>query len=443
MTLMMGSSWIRDPGLAEVGERRIKWTKNFTPVLIRVLERFRKEKPLSGVRIGACLHITTETAILVEVLEEGGAKVSICASNPMSTQDDVAAALAARGTGVYAFRGQTAREYYECIGRVLAEKPQITIDDGADLISTIHKLYYGIESEELKYMKPIIGGLDVKELLGRMIGGCEETTTGVLRLRALARDGKLLYPVVAVNDAESKKLFDNPIGTGQSALDGVIRATGMLLAGREVVVVGYGNVGSGIAQRLRGMGARVTVVEASPIRALRALMDGFAVENMRRAAMHGELLITATGNISVIRGEHFKLMRDGAILANAGHFDVEIDKRDLEAMSIRKEKILSCIEMYVRKDGKRLYLLGEGRLVNLVCAEGHPSDVMDMSFSLQALSAEYLARNRGKLPIDVLEVPGELDELVARLKLESMGAEVENLTPEQINYLRSWEPGSK
>jgi adenosylhomocysteinase len=441
--LMKGTSWIKNPDLAEVGERRIEWTKNFTPVLMRILERFRREKPLSGVRIGACLHVTTETAILVEVLEEGGAEVSICASNPMSTQDDVAAALAARGTKVYAFRGQTTREYYECIGHVLADEPQITIDDGADLISTIHKLYYGIESEELKYVRPIIGGLDIRELLGRMIGGCEETTTGVLRLRALARDGKLLYPVIAVNDAESKKLFDNPIGTGQSALDGVIRATGMLLAGRDVVVVGYGNVGSGIAQRLRGMGARVTVVEASPIRALRALMDGFAVESMRRAAAHGELFITATGNISVIRGEHFKLMRDGAILANAGHFDVEIDKRDLEDMSIRKERILPCIDMYVLEDGRRIYLLGEGRLVNLVCAEGHPSDVMDMSFSLQALSAEYLAKNRGKLPVDVLNVPRELDELVARLKLESMGAEVEELTPQQINYLRSWEPGSK
>ena len=440
---MKGTSWIKNPDLAEVGERRIEWTKNFTPVLMRILERFRREKPLSGVRIGACLHVTTETAILVEVLEEGGAEVSICASNPMSTQDDVAAALTARGTKVYAFRGQTTREYYECIGHVLADEPQITIDDGADLISTIHKLYYGIESEELKYLRPIIGGLDIRELLGRMIGGCEETTTGVLRLRALARDGKLLYPVIAVNDAESKKLFDNPIGTGQSALDGVIRATGMLLAGRDVVVVGYGNVGSGIAQRLRGMGARVTVVEASPIRALRALMDGFAVESMRRAAAHGELFITATGNISVIRGEHFKLMRDGAILANAGHFDVEIDKRDLEDMSIRKERILPCIDMYVLEDGRRIYLLGEGRLVNLVCAEGHPSDVMDMSFSLQALSAEYLARNRGKLPVDVLNVPRELDELVARLKLESMGAEVEELTPQQINYLRSWEPGSK
>ncbi len=441
--LMTRASWIRDPGLSEIGERRIEWTRNFTPVLMRVLERFRRERPLNGVRIGACLHVTTETAILVEVLEEGGAEVSICASNPMSTQDDVAAALAARGTKVYAFRGQTAREYYECIGHVLANEPQITIDDGADLISTIHKLHYGMESEELEYVKPMISDLDVRELVGRMIGGCEETTTGVLRLRALARMGKLLYPVIAVNDAESKKLFDNPIGTGQSALDGVIRATGMLLAGRDAVVVGYGNVGSGIAQRLRGMGARVTVVEANPIRALRALMDGFAVESMMRAAVHGELFITATGNISVIRGEHFKLMRDGAILANAGHFDVEIDKKDLEALSIKKERILPCINVYVLEDGRRLYLLGEGRLVNLVCAEGHPSDVMDMSFSLQALSVEYLAKNRGKLSINVLDVPSELDELVARLKLESMGAEVEELTQGQINYLRSWEPGSR
>ncbi|RLF98171.1 MAG: adenosylhomocysteinase, partial [Thaumarchaeota archaeon] len=258
-----------------------------------------------------------------------------------------------------------------------------------------------------------------------------------------ARDGKLLYPVIAVNDAKSKRLFDNPIGTGQSALDGVIRSTGMLLAGRDVVVVGYGNVGSGIAQRLRGMGARVTIVEVDPIRALKAAMDGFMVEPMRKAAAHGELFITATGNISVIRGEHFKLMRDGAILANAGHFDVEIDKRDLEKLSVRREKILPCVDMYVLEDGRRLFLLGEGRLVNLVCAEGHPTDVMDMSFSLQALSAEYLTKNRGNLPRDVMDVPREIDEIVARMKLESMGMELEELTEEQRRYLASWELGSR
>ncbi len=439
----MKEYWIKDLSLAKLGERRIEWTRNLLPVLSKILERFRKEKPLSGLRIGACLHITTETAILVEALEEGGAEVSICASNPMSTQDDVAAALAARGVKVYAFRGQSIQEYYHCIGYVLASEPEITIDDGADLISTIHKLYYGVESDELDYVKEITGDFDVKRVVESMIGGCEETTTGVIRLKAMASDGKLLYPVIAVNDAESKKLFDNPVGTGQSALDGVIRATGMLLAGRDAVVVGYGNVGSGIAQRLRGMGARVTVVEVNPIRALKALMDGFRVEPMRKAAAHGELFITATGNINVIRGEHFKSMKDGAILANAGHFDVEVNKKDLEKLSVRKERVLPCVDMYVLEDGRRLYLLGDGRLVNLVCAEGHPSDVMDMSFSLQALSAEYLAKNRGRVPVDVIDVPKEIDELVARLKLQDMGIELEELTEEQLKYLSRWELGSE
>ena len=439
----MKDYWVRDLSLAEFGRRRIEWSRNFMPVLSRILERFDREKPLKGVRVGACLHVTTETAILVEALRRGGAEVSICASNPMSTQDDVAAAMAEEGVRVYAFRGQSFEEYYRCIGYVLASEPELTIDDGADLISTIHKLYYGVESEELKHVREASGDLGVKRLVEEVIGGCEETTTGVLRLRAMARGGRLLYPVVAVNDAESKRLFDNPIGTGQSALDGIVRSTGALLAGRDAVVVGYGNVGSGIARRLRGMGARVTVVEVDPIRALKAAMEGFRVETMRRAASHGELFLTATGNISVIRGEHFKLMRDGAILANAGHFDVEIDKRDLEALSVRRERILPCVDMYVLGDGRRLFLLGEGRLVNLVCAEGHPTDVMDMSFSLQALSAEYLVRNRGRLPREVLDVPRELDELVAKLKLEAMGMELEELTEEQRRYLASWELGSR
>ncbi|MCD6341968.1 MAG: adenosylhomocysteinase, partial [Thaumarchaeota archaeon] len=312
-----------------------------------------------------------------------------------------------------------------------------------DLISTIHKLWYGVESRELSYIKDVIGGLDLKGYVKKIIGGCEETTTGVIRLKAMARSGKLLYPVIAVNDAESKKLFDNPIGTGQSALDGVIRATGMLLAGRDVVVVGFGNVGSGIASRLKGMGAKVTVVEVNPIRALKAAMEGFNVESMKKAATHGELFITATGDINVIREEHFKLMKNGAILANAGHFDVEISKKDLEDLSVRKEKTTSCIEQYILKDGRKIYLLGEGRLVNLVCAEGHPSDVMDMSFSLQALSAEYLANNKGKLLRDVLDVPRDLDEMVARLKLEAMGIEIEKLTEEQERYLMRWELGSE
>ncbi|MCD6235785.1 MAG: adenosylhomocysteinase [Thaumarchaeota archaeon] len=439
----MKEYWVKDLGLAGKGRKRIEWSRNLMPVLSKISERFEREKPLKGVRIGACLHITTETAILAEALVKGGAEVSLCASNPLSTQDDVAAAIAEEGIRIYAFRGETVEEYYRCLGYVLASEPNLTIDDGADLISAIHKLYYGIESKELGYVREAAGSIDVRNLVGEMLGGSEETTTGVMRLRAMAREGKLLYPVIAVNDAESKSLFDNPIGSGQSALDGVIRATGALLAGREAVVVGYGNVGSGIARRLRGMGARVTVVEVDPIKALRALMEGFNVEPMREAAKHGDLFITATGNISVIRREHFEVMKDGAILANSGHFDVEINKRDLEQLSVRKERITPCIDMYVLKDGRRLYLLGEGRLVNLVCAEGHPCDVMDMSFSLQALSAEHIAKNRGKLPVEVLDVPREIDELVARLKLESMGAAVEELTPEQIRYLSQWETGSE
>ncbi len=439
----MREYWVADLSLAEKGRRRIEWSRNLMPVLSRISERFEKEKPLKGVKIGACLHITTETAILAEALTRGGAEVSLCASNPLSTQDDVAAAIAEEGIRVYAFRGESVKEYYQCLGYVLASEPMITIDDGADLISAVHKLYYGIRSKELDYVRETAGELDAEKLVRSMMGGCEETTTGVIRLRAMAREGKLLYPVVAVNDAESKKLFDNPIGTGQSALDGVIRATGTLIAGKDVVVAGYGNVGSGIARRLRGMGARVTVVEVDPIKALRALMEGFNVESTKEAARHGDIFVTATGNVSVIRKEHFQVMKDGAILANSGHFDVEINRKDLEALSAGKERITSCIDMYVLKDGRRLYLLGEGRLVNLVCAEGHPCDVMDMSFSLQALSAEYIAKNRGKLPVKVLDVPREIDELVAKLKLEAMGVEIEELTPEQERYLAQWEIGSE
>ena len=434
---------MKDISLADRGRRRIEWARNLMPVLSKILDRFREEKPLRGLRIGACLHITAETAILAEALIEGGAEVSLCASNPLSTQDDVAAALAQSGVRIYAFRRQSVEEYYRCIGYVLASSPHITIDDGADLISTIHKLWYGVKSRELAYVQEILQDRDAQDLVREVIGGCEETTTGVIRLRAMAREGKLLYPVIAVNDADSKRLFDNPIGTGQSALDGVIRATGMLLAGRDAVVVGFGNVGSGIAHRLKGMGARVTVVEVDPIKALRAVMDGFNVESMKKAAEHGELFITATGDINVIRREHFEVMKDGVILANAGHFDVEINKKDLEELSVGKERIAPCIDMYVLKGGKRIYLLGEGRLVNLVCAEGHPYDVMDMSFSLQALSAKYLAENRGKLPKEVLDVPKDIDRFVARLKLESMGIELEELTEEQKNYLSRWEFGSE
>jgi len=434
--------WIKDRSLAEMGRKRIAWSETQMPVLVEIRRRFSEEKPLRNIRVGACLHITTDTGVLMRALAAGGAELYLCASNPLSTQDDVAAALVEEGVHVYAFRGQSEEEYYRCLGYVIASKPMITMDDGADLISTIHKLRYGIRTRELDYLKDIVDGMDFEELVNGIVGGSEETTTGVIRLKALAREKKLLYPVIAVNDAESKRLFDNPIGTGQSALDGIVRATNTLLAGRDTVVVGFGNVGSGIAYRLRGMGARVTVVEVDPIKALKAVMDGFNVEPMSRAARHGDLFITATGNINVIRREHFEVMRDGAILANAGHFNVEISVRDLEEISIRKERISDCIMRYVLRDGRRLYLLAEGRLVNLACAEGHPSEVMDMSFSLQALSARYLVENRGRLPRDVLRVPEEIDREVASLKLEAMGIEVERLTDEQRRYLSSWTLGT-
>ena len=438
----MREYWIKDQSLAERGRKRIAWSETQMPVLMEIRRRFSEEKPLRNIRVGACLHITTDTGVLMRALAAGGAELYLCASNPLSTQDDVAAALVEEGVHVYAFRGQTEEEYYRCLGYVIASKPMITMDDGADLISAIHKLRYGIRTRELDYLKDIVNGMDFEELVNGIVGGSEETTTGVIRLKALAREKKLLYPVIAVNDAESKRLFDNPIGTGQSALDGIVRATNTLLAGRDAVVVGFGNVGSGIAYKLRGMGARVTVVEVDPIKALKAVMDGFNVEPMSKAARHGDLFITATGNINVIRREHFEAMRDGAILANAGHFNVEISVRDLEEISIRKERISDCIMRYVLRDGRRLYLLAEGRLVNLACAEGHPSEVMDMSFSLQALSARYLVENRGRLPRDVLKVPEEIDREVAGLKLEAMGIEVERLTDEQKRYLSSWTLGT-
>jgi len=438
----MKEYWIRDRSLAERGRERIAWSETQMPVLMEIRRRFSEEKPLKGIRVGACLHITTDTGVLMRALAAGGAELYLCASNPLSTQDDVAAALVEEGVHVYGFRGQSEEEYYRCLGYVIASKPMITMDDGADLISTIHKLSYGVKARELDHLKDIVDGMDFEEIVNGILGGSEETTTGVIRLRALAREGKLLYPIIAVNDAESKRLFDNPIGTGQSALDGIIRATNTLLAGRDAVVVGFGNVGSGIARRLRGMGARVTVVEVDPIKALKAVMDGFNVEPMSRAARHGDLFITATGDINVIRREHFEVMRDGAILANAGHFNVEINLRDLEEISVRKERVSDCITRYVLRDGRRLHLLAGGRLVNLACAEGHPSEVMDMSFSLQALSARYLVENRGKLPRAVLMVPVEIDREVASLKLRAMGIEIERLTDEQRKYLSSWTLGT-
>ncbi len=413
---------VKDLSLAPQGRLKIDWAEAHMPVLMRIRQKFSKEKPLKGVKVSGCLHITKETAVLVRTVRAAGAETAWSGCNPLSTQDDVAAALAEEGVNVYGWRGLSKDDYYWCIEQALNHEPEVTVDDGADLVTTLHEKR--------------------KDLIKHVIGGTEETTTGVTRLRAMDREGVLHYPIIAVNDAQSKNLFDNPIGTGQSAIDGVIRATNVLFAGKNIVVVGYGQVGSGIAERARGLGARVTVVEANPIRALRAVMFGFNVAVMDDAAAMGEIFITATGDVGAIRGKHMEKMRDGAILANAGHFDVEISKSDLEGLAESRRTINYCMEEFKLKNGRRLYLLAEGRLVNLSCAEGHPSEVMDLSFSLQTLSILYLHQNRGKLPVSVLNLPAELDQEVGRLKLESMGFRAEPLTEEQVRYLSGWESGT-
>lgn len=413
---------VKDLSLAPQGRLKIDWAEAHMPVLMRIRQKFSKEKPLKGVKVSGCLHITKETAVLVRTVRAAGAETAWSGCNPLSTQDDVAAALAEEGVNVYGWRGLSKDDYYWCIEQALNHEPEVTVDDGADLVTTLHEKR--------------------KDLIKHVIGGTEETTTGVTRLRAMDREGVLHYPIIAVNDAQSKNLFDNPIGTGQSAIDGVIRATNVLFAGKNVVVVGYGQVGSGIAERARGLGARVTVVEANPIRALRAAMFGFNVAVMDDAAAMGEIFITATGDVGAIRGKHMEKMRDGAILANAGHFDVEISKSDLEGLAESRRTMNYCMEEFKLKNGRRLYLLAEGRLVNLSCAEGHPSEVMDLSFSLQTLSVLYLHQNRGKLPVSVLNLPAELDQEVGRLKLESMGFRAEPLTEEQVRYLSGWQSGT-
>ncbi|MEM2811739.1 MAG: adenosylhomocysteinase [Candidatus Bathyarchaeia archaeon] len=412
---------VKDLSLAERGEMLIEWASRHMPVLNKIAERFRDEKPLNGLRIGACLHVTKETAVLIKTLMDGGAKVALCGSNPLSTQDEVASALAKMGVRVYAWRGETTEEYYWCINQVIDFRPEITLDDGADLVTTIH--------------------LSRREALKHILGGTEETTTGVTRLKAMAERGVLGYPIIAVNNAYTKYLFDNRYGTGQSTIDGILRATNILLAGKTVVVCGYGWCGRGIAIRARGMGANVIVTEVNPIRALEAVMDGFQVMPLSRAAEIGDLFITATGNINVIRKEHMLRMKDGTILANSGHFNVEISLPDLEGISMSKRTIRPNLEEYTLKNGKRIYLLAEGRLVNLAAAEGHPSEVMDMSFSNQALCVEYLAKNPGMEP-KVYDVPKEIDEAVARLKLKAMGVEIDEMTEEQKKYVESWEPGT-
>ncbi len=411
---------IKDPSLAPSGRLQIEWAERHMPVVAKLIrERFNNSKPLKGLKIGLVLHVTKETAALVRTLVAAGASVRLAASNPLSTQDNVAAALVEQGIEVCAWRGMSENEYFDCIRWVCKWEPDIVVDDGGDLHATLHKEYEDIAS--------------------RIIGGTEETTTGVIRLRAMERDGVLKYPVIAVNNAKTKMMFDNRYGTGQSTIDGILRATNILIAGKVVVVAGYGWVGRGIALRAKGMGARrVIVTEVDPIKALEAVMDGFEVMPMKEAAKIGDIFITATGNKAVIRKEHFMVMKDGAILANAGHFNVEIWIPDLEELAVEKRKIRPHVTEYRLKDGRRLYLLAEGRLVNLVAAEGHPSEVMDMSFANQALAIEYLAKNKGKLKPALYNVPPEIDYEVARLKLASMGIEIDKLTPEQEKYLRSW-----
>jgi adenosylhomocysteinase len=417
----MEQSQVKDKSLAPQGRLQIEWAAKHMPVLNQIKIRFSKEKPLKGLTLGACLHVTKETAVLVEALVAGGAKVALCGSNPLSTQDDVAAALAEEGVHVFAWRGQNTPEYYQCIDKVLDYKPVITLDDGADLVGTLHSK----RTEQLK---------DVK-------GGTEETTTGVVRLRAMEKDGSLKYAIIAVNDAYTKYLFDNRYGTGQSTIDGIIRATNTLLAGKTFVVCGYGWCSRGIAMRAQGLGANVIVTEVRPVRALEAVMNGLRVMPMADAAAIGDIFVTATGDINVIRKEHMQKMRDGAIIANSGHFNVEISLKDLESLSKAKRTMRPNLEEYTLKDGKRLYLLAEGRLVNLAAAEGHPSEVMDMSFANQALCAEHLAKT-AKMTPKVYTVPSEIDDNVAELKLNAMGVTIDKLTPEQQKYLSAWEIGT-
>jgi adenosylhomocysteinase len=414
---------IKDKGLAKKGLLRIEWASMEMPVLRSIKEEFKKRKPLKGLRISACLHVTTETAVLMDTLKTGGAEVSLCASNPLSTQDDVAAALVEYfRIPVFAIKGEDKKTYYKHIKSALSIRPHITLDDGADLVSTIHK--------------------EERDLLRDIIGGTEETTTGVIRLRAMAEEGKLGYPIIAVNDAYTKHLFDNRYGTGQSTIDGILRATNRLIAGSTFVISGYGWCGKGVAMRAKGMGARVIITEIDPLRALEAVMDGFEVLPIEEASKIGDIFVTVTGDINVISERCFRLMKDGAIVANSGHFNVEIDIPGLKRLSRRRRVIRDFVEEFTLKNGKRIYLLGEGRLINLVAGEGHPSSVMDMSFANQALSVEYLTKNKGRLKPSVYRVPEDIDRKVANLKLKSMGIKIDRLSPEQEKYLHSWQMGT-
>lgn len=418
----MADCLVKDIALAEQGAQKIAWAEQNMPVLVKIRERFAEEKPLRSLRVSACLHVTKETAVLARTLVAGGAELRLCASNPLSTQDDVAAALAAEGIGVFAVNGMDSKAYYECLNNCLDLRPNITIDDGADLISEIHSKRTG--------------------LLGEVIGGQEETTTGVMRLRAMAADGALKYPVIAVNDARTKMFFDNRYGTAQSTVDGIMRATDLLLAGKTFVVAGYGWCGRGIAMRARGMGCRVIVTEVDAVRALEAHMDGFEAAGMKTAAAAGDFFVTSTGGKNVISREHFKLMKHGAVVGNSGHFNVEIDVPALEEMAVQKRQVREHVTEYAMAGGKKIFLLAEGRLLNLACATGHPSEVMQMSFANQALVAEYLAKSKGTMENKVYAVPKHIDDEVAALALREMGVEIDELTPEQSNYLQSWKEGT-
>lgn len=414
---------VRDIALAEKGALRTEWAGASMPVLKMIRQRFEKEKPLQNIKVAACLHVTTETANLMETLKAGGAEVFLCASNPLSTQDDVAAHLVKNlNISVFAIKGEDRETYYSHINAVIDRGPNVTMDDGADLVATLHS--------------------GRRDKLDNVVGGTEETTTGVIRLKSLAARGRLAYPIIAVNDADTKHLFDNRYGTGQSTIDGIIRATNRLLAGSCFVVCGYGMCGRGVAMRARGMGANVIITEVDPLRALEALMDGYRVMPMAEAAPIGDFFCTLTGDINVIDVEHFKLMKDGAIVANSGHFNVELNLDALEKISKKKRSVRDFVDEYTLEDGRRIYVLGEGRLVNLAAAEGHPSSVMDMSFSNQALSVEYVVKNREKMEKKVYPVPSHIDREIARLKLESMGVRIDTLTPQQEEYLSSWELGT-
>jgi adenosylhomocysteinase len=414
---------VKDLKLADKGKLRIEWANQSMPVLNLIKKRFAKEKPLKGVRLAACLHVTTETASLMQTLKAGGAEVVLCASNPLSTQDDVAASLVKHDRiPTFAIKGEDGKTYYKHIMSVLDIKPQMTMDDGADVVSVLHTKR--------------------KDLLAHVIGGTEETTTGVIRLRSMANTGVLQYPIIAVNDAQTKHFFDNRYGTGQSTMDGIIRATNRLIAGSIFVIAGYGWCGRGLAMRAKGMGANVVVTEIDPLKSIEAVMDGYQVMPMADAARIGDIFVTVTGDIKVIRAEHFRAMKDGAIVCNTGHFNVEIDLEALDKMKKKKRLIREFVEEFTLPNGRKINILGEGRLINLAAAEGHPSSVMDMSFANQALSAEFMLRNSATLENDVYSVPQDIDTEIARLKLNAMGVKIDKLTPEQKKYLASWEMGT-